>query len=509
MDLQRLIIEVRNQRRMWIAAGLLGLLAGALLTILLPATPTATAQLLIIHEGDQPSDNESFMRTDVALMQTTPIAAAALQRLGVNESPDDFLESYHATALTNNLLEVAARGSSNDDAVARARALADAFIADHVQRTRAAADAQAQALTDQRDQTKAQLAEVEVTIAATPRTVTGEAATRRDALLARRAELSVQSDELGRRAEEAAIGAPQVAAGTQIVDGPRALRHSLPVSGARNAGIGLLVGLIAGLALAAIAGVVRDRPLLRRDIAGHLGAPVIAQLSQPSRGPAGLWRRSRAMTERKRVAATLARTVPPGPAALSLLELGCPRTAAALAIDIAAKLAVDGPVVVVNGLPGRYLGKLTDQFGNQASPIRVEDIEDAGHQREPARPGTRRIGVGSVAPGTAWTDLGRFGSETVLVVRAGHASAGWLHTVARQLANCQIAVIGVVLVHPDPLDRSDGMLWGGPRRSLPSGALRDREVTPPDDPHNRATLDGRRMLGGVPGTRDRDSTGGG
>lgn len=78
----------------------------------------------------------------------------------------------------------------------------------------------------------------------------------------------------------------------------------------------------------------------------------------------------------------------------------------------------------------------------------------------------RRIGVGSVAPGTAWTDLQYLGTQTVLVVRAGHGSAAWLHTVARQLADQRIAVIGVVLIDPDPRDRTDGTLWDGLHTAL-------------------------------------------
>jgi hypothetical protein len=74
--------------------------------------------------------------------------------------------------------------------------------------------------------------------------------------------------------------------------------------------------------------------------------------------------------------------------------------------------------------------------------------------------------VGSVRPGGAWTDLKRLGGETVLVVRAGRSDASWLHTVARQLADCAIAVIGVVVVNPDPRDRSDGTLWDGRHTAL-------------------------------------------
>ena len=51
-------------------------------------------------------------------------------------------------------------------------------------------------------------------------------------------------------------------------------------------------------------------------------------------------------------------------------------------------------------------------------------------------------------------------------MRAGHGSAAWLHTVARQLADQRIPVIGVVLVDPDPRDRTDGTLWDGPHTAL-------------------------------------------
>jgi Mrp family chromosome partitioning ATPase len=71
-----------------------------------------------------------------------------------------------------------------------------------------------------------------------------------------------------------------------------------------------------------------------------------------------------------------------------------------------------------------------------------------------------------VAPGTAWTDLQYLGTQTVLVVRAGHGSAAWLHTVARQLADQRIPVIGVVLIDPDPRDRTDGTLWDGLHTAL-------------------------------------------
>ena len=500
LDLHQLVAGIRWRRRTWVSVGLLGLLAGALLAVLVPPPPTAVARLLIVHENDQESVSESLMETDLAVLETTQIAAAALERINADERPEDFLESYAGEGLTGNILELTVSGSSDRDAVLRAQALAEAFIADHIQRTEAVANAEAQALIDRRAQAEDELAKVDDSIAAT---TAGGSAADLDALYARRAELTAQIGELGQRAQEAGTGAPRVAAGTQIVDPPRAITDSLLVTGAMDAAVGLVLGLGAGLALAAVASVVQDRPVLRRDIAAHLGASVIAQLPAPRRGPARLWRHSPGVAERKRAAATLARAVRDASGAVSLLELGCPRTVAALALEIAEELAADHPVVVLDDLPGRHIHKLTRKTD---SSIRILDGVERPVDQPSPDPRERHIGVGSVAPGATWTDLGQLGSETLLVVRAGHASALWLHTVARQLADAQIPVIGVVLVHPDPRDRSDGTLWDGLHTALRGRGARPAVSTPEvvmpsrkerQAPGNAAVANGVAVAGGA------------
>jgi hypothetical protein len=282
-----------------------------------------------------------------------------------------------------------------------------------------------------------------------------------ESLYSRRAELSSKISNFDAQAQQAGIGAPQIAAGTQIVDAPRITPQSLVKTAATDGGIGLALGLALGLAVAAVGSVVRDRPVFRRDIAEHLGASVIAQLPPRRRW---LWRRASSAAERRRVAATLERVVRTQDRPVSLLDLGAPAVTAALAVDIAEGLAATGPVVVVDDLAGQDLARLAGAAGGPLT------IVDAGAP-PPAR-GSRRLGVGSVAPGTAWTDLRYLGTETVLVVRTGQAGTSWLHTVARQLADCEILVIGVVLVDPDPKDRTDGTLWDGLHMALRGHASR-------------------------------------
>ncbi|MDX3385859.1 Wzz/FepE/Etk N-terminal domain-containing protein [Streptomyces niveiscabiei] len=456
LDLQALVVAVRRRRRLWCATAVLGLTAGASVPVLLPPAPTAVAKVLVAHQADQPNDPGTLIRTDVALLSTTRIADAALKALRSPERPEDFMRDYSGLGLTNNLLQITVTGASDAEAVARAGALADAFVADHVRRIQQAADAEAKGFLDQRARLEAELARVDEAIGDSSGQTGPQASADLESLFARRAELTSRVTDFGQRAAEARIGTPRLVAGTQIVDAPRALSHSLPKAAATDGVIGLVLGFVLGLAVAAVGTVVADRPVLRRDIAAHLNASVIAEL--PRRSPR-LWGRRRDRAARERLTASLARTVRASAQPLSVLELGCARGAEAIALDLARALVAEGPVTVVDALPGSRLARRKPQPGDPTVVTRAPDV--------PASPAERQIGVGSVAPGTAWTDLRHLGTRTVLVVRAGHGSAAWLHTVARQLADQRVEVAGVVLIDPDPRDRTDGTLWEGRPAAAP------------------------------------------
>ncbi|GAB7184199.1 Wzz/FepE/Etk N-terminal domain-containing protein [Kitasatospora sp. Ki12] len=464
LDLQALVAAVRRRRRLWCAMALIGLLLGAAVAVLKPPPPSAVVKLLVAHEADQPNDSGTLIRTDVAVLQTTGIAAKALQSLGSSEKPEDFMTEYAGVGLTNNLLEIDVKGPSDAEAVARAKALADAFVADHVRRIQEAADAEAKALLDQRDRMREELAQINAAIGDAPQQSGPKGSANLESLYSSRADLTSRITEFGQRAAAARVGTPRLVAGTQIVDAPHAVRQSLPKTAATDAAIGLVLGLVLGITWAAVGAVVADRPVLRRDIAANLGASVIAELRGLPRRSAGRLRGRRARAARTRLTTTLARTVRGSAEPVSLLELGCAGSVGAIALDLGRELGEQGPVVVVDGLPGPQLAKRRPQPGD---PTVVADDSAAATAGQELR-----LGVGSVAPGTAWTDLRHLGTRTVLVVRAGHGSAAWLHTVARQLADQDIPVIGVVLIDPDPGDRTDGTLWDGPR--IPAAGRTER-----------------------------------
>lgn len=458
LDLQSLVVAVRRRRRLWCTLALLGFVLGAAVAVLKPPPPTAVATVLVQHTADQPNDPGTLIKTDAALLQTTTIAGTALKALGSPDRPEDFLKDYSGTGLTNNLLQITVKATSDAQATARAKALAEAFVADHVGRLQQAAEAESKALTDQRDRLKEELAQVNKTIGDASQGNASKTSANLESLFASRAELTSRITDFGQRAAEARVGTPRLVAGTQIVDAPRVVKASLPRAAATDAGVGLVLGLVMGIALAAVGAVVADRPVLRREIAAHLGASVLTELPRAPRGPLGRLQRRRTRQARERLTATLSRAVRGGGETVSLLELGAARSTAVIALDLAADLQNQTPVLLVDGLPGTRLAKAPKAAGTTV--VRAEQAPEG------AEAGQLRLAVGSVAPGTAWTDLRHLGARTVLVVRAGHGSAAWLHTVARQLAEQRIAVVGVVLIDPDPRDRTDGTLWDGPPARL-------------------------------------------
>src|SRR6185437_3308375 len=104
-------------------------------------------------------------------------------------------------------------------------------------------------------------------------------------LYSQRGTLTSRISGLTQQAESASIGSPQVIAGTKVLDAAHLTSRGFVTGLALYGLIGLLAGLVLGMLLAAIATIVRDRPVLRRDLVTHLGASVVAQVPAPLRGP--------------------------------------------------------------------------------------------------------------------------------------------------------------------------------------------------------------------------------
>lgn len=290
-------------------------------------------------------------------------------------------------------------GDSDAQAVARAKALADAFVADHVRRMRQTADAEAQALLDQRDRMRGELAQVNKSIGDASEN-DPQASASVESLFARRAELNSRIADFDERAAEARTGTPKVV-GKHADRGRRAGGAALPAEGRRHrrrdrARPRPRPGARGGGGRRGGGGPAGTAPR-DRGAPGRLGPRGAAP--HPRR-PGGRWQRHRTRAARTRLTTTLTRTVRGTRAPVSLLELGCARTTGVLALDLATALETEGPVVVVDGLPGPELTGLRRKRGGP-TVVTADDpavgVDDAG--RAPAAHGDARATPVTGAPG--------------------------------------------------------------------------------------------------------------
>ncbi len=111
---------------LWVGSAVLGMTLAACWLALFPPQSVGTVTLLLAHDpGTQP---DAAMATDVRLLKTRAVAQQLGDELGLDVSPDDLLETIVAEPATSSVLQVDITGSTQDDAVRRARLLADTYL---------------------------------------------------------------------------------------------------------------------------------------------------------------------------------------------------------------------------------------------------------------------------------------------------------------------------------------------------------------------------------------------
>ena len=130
VDLHGIFAGIRWRRGVWSTLAVVGLLLGVASALFLPQSATASARVYVVYP-DAANSGESQEKTSVAVLMSSTVASAALQRLGSTERPEDFLNTYSAESQAANTLDITASGKNADDAVRNVQAITDAFITDH------------------------------------------------------------------------------------------------------------------------------------------------------------------------------------------------------------------------------------------------------------------------------------------------------------------------------------------------------------------------------------------
>jgi hypothetical protein len=356
---------LRRRRRLWLAFGFAGLLIGVGFYAKAPPPYQAQTKLLLA----QPADVAALdaITTDVTLGQNPSMAQIALHKLGLNEPVAQFLSSYTVEALTPNVVAFTVGGPTASQAVARAKALAYAYL-----RYRDETLQESQRLyaisVGQQISRDSQLLAVNIPhelshFRAEPQSAERDAAIK--AQLLRQENLHHAVTAFKQKLLNAPDSTRALESGSKTLYAAALLPRSHFKVPALYAIAGLLGGLALGMGYVVIAGLVSDRLRRRDDVARALGTPVALSVGAVkfSRLPGRRGIRTVRRREVQRMAALLRTSLPPrqpGVAAtLAVIAVDDPRVAALPVLALAVSAARSGSQVIVADLtPGAAAARL-------------------------------------------------------------------------------------------------------------------------------------------------------
>ena len=437
---------------LWLAFVLLGVTIAAAWLLVVPARSVGTVTLLLAH--DRSTDPSTAMATDVSLLQTRTVSKQLGDQLSLDTSPEDLQGTILAQPTTSSVLQIDIPGSDPDDAVARARALAEIFLRFREEQLLLQADA---VIDGHRQRIEALQAQVdELTAQYDLMTARGADSEQAADVLALRAQLFSQISSLENAIEDASLEVSAVVAASRVLD-PASL---VPQSSLRRAvlglGSGLVGGLGIGLGLVVVYAVTTSRLRRRADVAAAIGHPVVftaGSVTRRWRGP-----EPRQIAELQVLSDGMLTALPTRgkrPIRLGLISVDCPREAAMVVAGAALRLGERRSVVALDltgtGVLEGEVSSLSAALATAADP----NVTVAG-------PGTDAVAdvVLTLVPFEIGRGLAYVKSATpkcVVLVKAGRSTAEGLRTVAQAARSAGVDVAFVMLVGTDSSDDSFGV----------------------------------------------------
>lgn len=485
-----LMAAVRRRTRLWLTLAVVGLiLGGGYFASKPPAYSASTTVLLVDNSSQNPADE---VLTDIVMAQSVPVATAVVRQLGYEQTPASFLSDYSVAMVTPQLLTITAKGTSSDQAVQRAAAVATQFLdfrAQNEQGQQQQTDAQLQQQITQAQQHLDSINSQIKQVSSQPSSTTQQL----DALQAQRTQASNALIQIQQYAttEQASTQTltQQMVQGSEVLNKAAPLKRSVVKTGLLYVFGGLLGGLLLGIIIVIVGAITSDRLRRRDDIAYVVGAPVRVSVGPlregripPLRGRAA---RSRDM---ERVVEHLKTAVPgssSGPAGLAVVEVDDAATAARAVVELAIASAKERRRVVLADLSaGAQAARLLKVAGPGIStatpegiPIvvvvpRASDVAPIGPLRSHAFPEGYAQADEQLATASARADLvlslvtlnPAFGGEylatwatdAVAMVTAGRSSALRLHAAGEMVRLGGVRLSSIVVIDADNSDESLG-----------------------------------------------------
>ncbi len=500
---------VRRRWRAVTACALLGIILGGLAALLAPTTYSAQAVVVVNPIASDPlsqsapSSRDISTETEAEVVASSSVAQRARALLGDSAQIGDLLEDVRVSApLNSQALQITYVASTPRRAADGANAFAEAYLSYRSDVATERNRSRASDLTRRADELDAQVSDAaEVVGSAESADARAEGEALRRSLLQEIAEL---------RRQASALSTSSVSAG-QLVD-----RAAVPASPSGPTlpmylVSGLVVGLLAGLALALWRNSRDDGVADADDLENATGAPTLVTIPSPRRGSAGttvalLDDASGESAEAYRVLAAKLEAPGVARAAASFLVVNVATTAKSAAPDVALALAELGHNVALAATPAtmdalRQRGLHADRDSSRdtrafalAGVARVSVVPlngDGDAEGSPlmhpdavmklARHFDRVVVDGSTDHESTLLSLAIGVDAVVLAVTAEAATASSVRDLVAEFEQVGTPVIGSVLFAPGA---------GNDRRARGTRARRRETAAPVHDSSEQETREG-------------------
>ncbi|MGH9088736.1 MAG: Wzz/FepE/Etk N-terminal domain-containing protein [Acidimicrobiales bacterium] len=482
VSLRFVVSALRRTRRLWLAVGALGLVAGIGYHFVVPVKYGATATLYLAHPAGSASTVEA--QNDLAILKAATVADHAIARLGPagkGLTPSGLLGKAPATITSGNVMTLTLSGPSSSAAVQRVNALGAAYLAfrshlyqEQNQSVVTATDQQISNLRTQITSLSSQIGALGTRTKGSSQQLANLQAQRGAATSSLlRLEQSVQQSNLDTLS--VVHGSRVITPGTIV---PTSRKKVLAVDGLT----GMAGGLGAAVVMVIMLACLSDRLRRREDVAALVGAPVALSIGGLRRG---IFRRSARAIAARREPALLPLVqhfralVEQSPRhTLLVVAADDPRATAAAVAVVAGALAAQGKhVMVVDETRERSLGRAYGSGAPGIHTVYVGEDDPAITLLVPPRPweadgsldptgeaaaADAVLVVAGVDPGTGAWHLRRWASHAVVSITAGNATARGVAALAELLDAAGIDVPSTVLLGADPDDESAGLPAAAP-----------------------------------------------
>jgi capsular polysaccharide biosynthesis protein len=483
---------VRRRARVWCVLALVGLILGGAYATLKPPKWTASTTVLLV---DKPEADPAYaIETDLTLAESTPVAAAVVSQLGLNQTPASFLGTYRVAQVTTQILSITASGPTSSAAVQRASAIATQYLAYRAKYEQATQQQTETVLQQQVTQAQQQVNSVTTKLAQAQGSGDQAEITKLQAQqTAATYNLSTIKANVASTLVTTRTTTQQMIQGSEVVSaatpGKRSVNKTLALYGIG----GLIAGLAIGMIIVIIGAVTSDRLRRRDDIAYAIEAPVGLSVGELSSGrlPALRGRAAR-QRDMERVVGHLRNAVSgrsTGTSGLSVIAVDNAPTVAqavvALAIAesqqrmriVVADLSAGTPAARQLGVKGPGISTVTPA----GVPIVVVvpaagEIAPIGPLRPASASGDQVPATGPLADACSGADLilslvtvdpavggdylATWATKAVAVVSAGQSTATRIRAVGEMVRLAGAHLDSVVVVDADPSDESLGALSG-------------------------------------------------